>query len=424
MGSRADLRHRRRAVERAATRSCGDVPERTGLQPAGVITLEDPPSTTPVAAVLRGHRAPARGRAATAPSVLLSPVESRQGSSRGAEGGGAAPARAAGTTAHRASTAAAARAPWVPPRIEAEQPGSFARRSGGLDVRRPFHRRERIRDAKTGPRGGHGSRPGTTGPADHPAATSQFGPARRSDRSAVTNWVMPDVEDLRALWEIDLELAGSDQGPIPIITTVAEKTWVWSDLHLGDRGALQAFDRPFGDVDQMNRHLLREWRRRVRSDDTIICLGDVAHPDAWRDRAPGPRRPRLPGQAGPRAREPRPEPRRVGRSGVCDAVLARVVRHRPAAGPEPLPAAPDTGGRGQPPRTPPRRCRADPATHQPRSRAHRLQPGRTHLGAGQGATATVRRTVDSRRLGERLQRATSPASSANSRNCPGAPTTW
>ena len=95
---------------------------------------------------------------------------------------------------------------------------------------------------------------------------------------------MPDVEDLRALWEIDLELAGSDQGPIPIITTVAEKTWVWSDLHLGDRGALQAFDRPFGDVDQMNRHVLREWRRRVRSDDTIICLGDVAHPDAWRDR--------------------------------------------------------------------------------------------------------------------------------------------
>ena len=110
MGSRADSRHRRHAVERTATRSCGDVPER-GCSPLGVITLEDPPSTTPVAAVLRGHRAPARGRAATAPSVLLSPVESRQGSSRGAKGGGAAPARAAGTTAHRASTAAAARAP-------------------------------------------------------------------------------------------------------------------------------------------------------------------------------------------------------------------------------------------------------------------------------------------------------------------------
>ena len=34
----------------------------------------------------------------------------------------------------------------------------------------------------------------------------------------------------------------------------------------------------------MNHHLLREWRRRERSDDTIIRLDDVAHPDAWRDR--------------------------------------------------------------------------------------------------------------------------------------------
>ena len=30
----------------------------------------------------------------------------------------------------------------------------------------------------------------------------------------------------------------------------------------------------------MNRHLLSEWSRRVHADDTIICLGDVAHPDA------------------------------------------------------------------------------------------------------------------------------------------------
>ena len=95
---------------------------------------------------------------------------------------------------------------------------------------------------------------------------------------------MPDIEDLRDLWESDLELAGSDQGAIPIITTPPERTWVWSDLHLGDRGVLQAFDRPFRDVDQMDRHMLREWRRRVRRGDTIICLGDVAHPDAWRNR--------------------------------------------------------------------------------------------------------------------------------------------
>ena len=33
----------------------------------------------------------------------------------------------------------------------------------------------------------------------------------------------------------------------------------------------------------MNRELLAEWHRRVRPGDTIICLGDVAHPDAWRE---------------------------------------------------------------------------------------------------------------------------------------------
>ena len=33
----------------------------------------------------------------------------------------------------------------------------------------------------------------------------------------------------------------------------------------------------------MSWHLFRNWRRRVDAGDTVICLGDVAHPDAWRD---------------------------------------------------------------------------------------------------------------------------------------------
>ena len=33
----------------------------------------------------------------------------------------------------------------------------------------------------------------------------------------------------------------------------------------------------------MNWHQLRNWRRRVDAGDTVICLGGVAHPDAWRD---------------------------------------------------------------------------------------------------------------------------------------------
>ena len=58
---------------------------------------------------------------------------------------------------------------------------------------------------------------------------------------------------------------------------------MWSDLHLSDPGPLAAFGRPFADVAVMNRHLLAESRHLVGPDDTIICLNDVAHPDAWRD---------------------------------------------------------------------------------------------------------------------------------------------
>ena len=33
----------------------------------------------------------------------------------------------------------------------------------------------------------------------------------------------------------------------------------------------------------MNRHLLTRWSERGGAGDTIICLGDVGHPDVWRD---------------------------------------------------------------------------------------------------------------------------------------------
>ena len=90
---------------------------------------------------------------------------------------------------------------------------------------------------------------------------------------------MKGAEAVRDLWK---ELEPGER--IPIIETVPETTWIWSDLHLGDRSMLLAWDRPFRNVDEMNRHLLQNWSRRVGTGDTIICLGDVAHPDAWRDR--------------------------------------------------------------------------------------------------------------------------------------------
>ena len=104
---------------------------------------------------------------------------------------------------------------------------------------------------------------------------------------------------MRDLWEAELQLEGAaddgagseaylsramQQAAIPILETPPEGTWIWSDLHLADRSVLFSWQRPFRDVEQMNHHLLREWGRRVRPGDTIICLGDVAHPDAWRDR--------------------------------------------------------------------------------------------------------------------------------------------
>ena len=70
---------------------------------------------------------------------------------------------------------------------------------------------------------------------------------------------------------------------IPILRPDPAHTWIWSDLHLGDLAMVEAWNRPFRNLTHMNRALLAEWRRRVRPSDMIICLGDVAHPDAWRE---------------------------------------------------------------------------------------------------------------------------------------------
>ena len=72
---------------------------------------------------------------------------------------------------------------------------------------------------------------------------------------------------------------------IPVISSSPERTWIWSDLHLGDSNALAFWNRPFPNVHQMNAHLLQEWERAVGPDDTVICLGDITVKDAWRDAA-------------------------------------------------------------------------------------------------------------------------------------------
>ncbi len=95
---------------------------------------------------------------------------------------------------------------------------------------------------------------------------------------------MHDIEAIRRYWEAERELEGRRRPSVPTLTSPPEKTWIWSDLHLSDRDALENFNRRFADIGAMNRHLLAAWRRRVGADDTIICLGDVAHTNIWRDR--------------------------------------------------------------------------------------------------------------------------------------------
>ena len=104
-----------------------------------------------------------------------------------------------------------------------------------------------------------------------------------------------EAEALVALWE-DL-LARSDLPPrvagvtsaeyelarmmapesIPVVAEPPERVWVWSDLHLGDRTALEAFGRPFPSVPVMTARLLAARRRTVPEGDLVICLGDVVH---------------------------------------------------------------------------------------------------------------------------------------------------
>ena len=89
----------------------------------------------------------------------------------------------------------------------------------------------------------------------------------------------PVLEDVLVELLVDLP-ADAD---VPIVASAPERTWIWSDLHLSNPSVLLGWDRPFRSVEEMNRHLVRHWRRRVCADNTIIRLGNVAHPGAWRD---------------------------------------------------------------------------------------------------------------------------------------------
>lgn len=68
--------------------------------------------------------------------------------------------------------------------------------------------------------------------------------------------------------------------------------FVISDLHLAHANIIDYCDRPFEDVDEMNRTLVRNWNRVVDEGDTVIVVGDLVmgdHDEAmkWAERLSG-----------------------------------------------------------------------------------------------------------------------------------------
>jgi calcineurin-like phosphoesterase family protein len=54
------------------------------------------------------------------------------------------------------------------------------------------------------------------------------------------------------------------------------ETWFTADLHLGHGNIIDYCDRPFADVDAMNRALIDNWNETVAENDTVWVIGDFA----------------------------------------------------------------------------------------------------------------------------------------------------
>ena len=61
-----------------------------------------------------------------------------------------------------------------------------------------------------------------------------------------------------------------------VLESPDDRTWVWSDLHLGHGNIIDYQRRPFDGLGQMNEALWAAWHSTVGPDDTLVCVGDFA----------------------------------------------------------------------------------------------------------------------------------------------------
>ena len=117
---------------------------------------------------------------------------------------------------------------------------------------------------------------------------------------------------------------------IPVIEVDPKRTWVWSDLHLNEEALIITGQRPYRSTTAMNRALLAAWQTTVKDQDTIICLGDVAHPNFWMGPAPFSRSEGLSRTTDPRHGQPRRKPDQgAGPGRIYRTLLGGDTRHRP-----------------------------------------------------------------------------------------------
>lgn len=53
-------------------------------------------------------------------------------------------------------------------------------------------------------------------------------------------------------------------------------TWIISDPHFDHKNIIRYTNRPFWSIEQMNEHILWNWNNKIKSDDLVFFLGDMA----------------------------------------------------------------------------------------------------------------------------------------------------